>query len=290
MLADRRLLLKVITIAPICAAAFGFLAATFFHWNSLKKSDKIALPKPPVVEPSPKPSSKLNLIKPLPLKYQGKVFEKVNVPPSEKVIALTFDDGPLPNSTEKVLKILKDNQIKATFFLIGRNVQLHPEVVKKVLLEGHAIGNHSWSHPYNHQTLAGAAREIDKTSEVIAKVIGSKPNLFRPPGGLMHNGLSEYAKYRKMGIAIWSADSQDYIKSHTPQQLLSNIFKQVKPGGIVLMHDGGTRRTNTALALPILIEKLRKQGYRFVTLPELINLDSKSTTVEKLKPSIISKF
>lgn len=279
MLADRRLLLKVITMAPIGAGILGFLAAAFFHWNFLNRTRKPLAIKPPLVEPSAKPSPIVeNTIKPLPSAYQSKVFMNVAVPPSQKVVALTFDDGPLGGPTEKVLKILKDNNIKATFFLIGRNAQANPQLVKEIFAAGHVIGNHSWTHPYNKHTLAGSQAEIDKTSDVIASIIGVRPNLFRPPGGLMHTGLAEYAKSQKMGIALWSADSIDYRARNSPARLIRNVLKEVKPGGIILMHDGGIRRTNTAQALPVVIKQLRAQSYKFVTLPELIAMDTKLTS------------
>jgi len=273
VLADRRLLIKVMAIAPVGAAALGFLAANFFSWNSLKPVHQPIVHKVALVEPSPKPSPlPRNTIKPLPSSYQSKVFQGIQVPPSQKVIALSFDDGPLLGPTDRILEILKENNIKATFFLIGQNVKRNPELVKKIFDDGHVIGNHSWTHPYNRQTLAGSAAEIDKTSAEIAKIIGSKPNMFRPPGGLMHTGLAEYAKSEKMGIILWSADSEDYRAHNSPDVLLKNIFKEIKPGGIILMHDGGVKRSNTSEALPLLIAKLKQEGYRFVTIPELMKL------------------
>ena len=290
MLADRRILIRVITIAPIGAAALGFLAAAFFPWKTINQINKPIVNKDPIVEPSPKPKETPKpFIKTLPKAYQARVFEEVELPPNQKVIALTFDDGPLPGPTEKILQILKDNDIKATFFLIGRNVKQHPELVKKIYDDGHIIENHSWTHPYNRHTLAGSQAEIDNTSAEIAKITGRKPELFRPPGGLMHTGLAEYAKSQKMGIALWSADSQDYRAHNSPQRLLKNMLKEIKPGGMVLMHDGGAKRTNTIAALPVLIEKLKKEGYRFVTVLDLIALEAKTnsgskTTLTKAKP------
>ena len=276
MLADRQLLLKLITIVPIGAAFFGFVGGVLFHWNIFNHVNKPLAYKPPVVEPSAKPSPVLeNTPKPLPESYKSKVFMNVAVAPSQKVVALTFDDGPLGGPSEKILKILKDNNIKATFFLIGRNAQANPELVKKIYADGHVIGNHSWSHPYNRHTRAGAQAEIEKTSDIIASITGVRPNLFRPPGGLLHTGLAEYAKSQKMGIVLWSADSIDYRARNSPERLIRNIFKEVRPGGIVLMHDGGIRRTNTSEALPMVIKRLRQESYKFVTLPALIAMDSK---------------
>ncbi|MDZ8259924.1 polysaccharide deacetylase family protein [Nostoc sp. ChiQUE01b] len=210
----------------------------------------------------------------LPQRFQGAIVNAAKLTPEQKVIALTFDDGPWPESTAQVLDILKKNQIKGTFFLIGQNVKNYPSLVKREIAEGHVIGNHTWHHWYQFLNPQAAAYEIDHTADLIYQVAGIKTNLFRPPGGIMHNGVASYARNSKYAIILWSSDSVDYSRPAVPK-LINNVFRRVKPGGIVLMHDGGGNRSKTVQALPEIIANFRKQGYRFVTIPELLEMQDK---------------
>ncbi|MEH1919743.1 polysaccharide deacetylase family protein [Nostoc sp.] len=215
-----------------------------------------------------------NLSYTVPLRFQGETIEAAKLTPDQKVIALTFDDGPWPESTAQVLDILKQNQIKGTFFLIGQNVKNYPSLVKREIAEGHVIGNHTWHHWYQFLNPQAAAYEIDHTADLIYQVTGIKTNLFRPPGGIMHNGVAAYARNSKYAIVLWSSDSVDYSRPAVPK-LINNVFRQAKPGGIVLMHDGGGNRSKTVQALPEIIANFRKQGYSFVTIPELLEMQDK---------------
>ncbi|MEH2084839.1 MAG: polysaccharide deacetylase family protein [Nostoc sp.] len=224
----------------------------------------------------------------VPLRFQGAIVDAAKLTPEQKVIALTFDDGPWPGSTGQVLDILKKNQIKGTFFLIGQNVKNYPGLVKREIAEGQVIGNHTWHHWYQFLNPQAAAYEIDHTADLIYQVTGIKTNLFRPPGGLMHNGVASYARNSKYAIIRWSSDSVDYSRPAVPK-LINNVFKRAKPGGIVLMHDGGGNRSKTVQALPEIIANFRKQGYKFVTIPELLEMQDKDQklTANK-KPSKIN--
>ncbi len=210
----------------------------------------------------------------VPLSFQGETIEAAKLTPEQKVIALTFDDGPWPESTAQVLDILKQNQIKGTFFLIGQNVKNYPALVKREIAEGHVIGNHTWHHWYQYLNPQAAAYEIVHTADLIYQVTGIKTNLFRPPGGIMHNGVADYARNSKYAIILWSSDSVDYSRPAVPK-LINNVFRKAKPGGIVLMHDGGGNRSKTVQALPEIIANFRKQGYTFVTIPELLEMQDK---------------
>jgi peptidoglycan-N-acetylglucosamine deacetylase len=211
----------------------------------------------------------------VPLRFQGAIVEAAKLTPEQKVIALTFDDGPWPESTAQVLDILKQNQIKATFFVIGQNVNNYPNLLKREIAEGHVVGNHTWHHWYQFLNPQAAAYEIDHTADLIYQVTGIKTNLFRPPGGIMHNGVAAYARNSKYAIILWSSDSVDYSRPAVPK-LINNVFRQAKPGGIVLMHDGGGNRSKTVQALPEIIANFRKQGYSFVTIPELLEMQDKN--------------
>ncbi|WP_392483218.1 polysaccharide deacetylase family protein [Nostoc sp. C110] len=210
----------------------------------------------------------------VPPSFQGAIVSAAKLSPQQKVIALTFDDGPWPESTAQVLDILKQNQIKGTFFVIGQNVKNYPGLLKREIAEGHVIGNHTWHHWYQFLNPQAAAYEIDHTADQIYQVTGIKTNLFRPPGGIMHNGVADYAKNSKYAIILWSSDSVDYSRPAVPK-LINNVFRRAKPGGIVLMHDGGGNRSKTVQALPEIIANFRKQGYSFVTIPELLEMQDK---------------
>jgi chitin deacetylase len=232
------------------------------------------------------------LNKPIPAEFQGKTFKDIKVNSAIKAvakgtpdkpsgqdamlkpIALTFDDGPWPNSTAQALDVLKKNNVKATFFVVGRQVQKYPQLAQRIVAEGHAIANHSWSHQYHRYSEAGAASEIDKTADIVYKITGVKTNLFRPPGGILNNGLAAYAQQKKYGVVMWSADSLDW-RYHNANVLLSRVLKEASTGGIVLMHDGGGDRSKTLRALPQLMGELKKRGYKFVTVPELMEMQQK---------------
>ena len=223
----------------------------------------------------------------VPVQFQSKTIEKVQVGAENKVVALTFDDGPWPETTEEILNILKKNNIKATFFVVGRNVSSYPQLMGQVVADGHAVGNHTWSHEYRHYSPSGAASEIDKTDDIIYKTTGVKTSLFRPPGGFLTNGLAAYARQKKDAIFMWSADSSDWKGGRiTVERLMGNLLNETQPGGILLMHDGGGNRSHTVKALPQLIAKLRSQGYKFVTIPELLKMEVKASPP---KPANASK-
>lgn len=204
----------------------------------------------------------------VPKRFQGTTIKEVNLPPDRKVIALTFDDGPWPRTTEQVLGILRRNNIKATFFMIGAALNNNKEIAKKVAEEGHALANHTWNHRYHKVSQAEAAKEVNSTGDLIEEVTGTKTSLFRPPGGVMTNGLVEYVHSQNQANIMWSVDSADW-RSGT-NAIARNVLTQAKSGGIVLMHDGGGNRAPTVAALPRIIAELKRQGYDFVTVPELL--------------------
>lgn len=224
----------------------------------------------------------------IPTRFLGAMIEQAKLSPKEKVVALTFDDGPWLQSTSEILDILKKNKIKGTFFEIGQNIKSYPELTKRVVAEGHVIGNHTWHHWYHYMNPQAAAFEINSTSDLIYQTTGVKTNLFRPPGGIMRNGVGDYARNKKYAIVMWSADSVDYSRPAVPR-LIRNVMREAKPGGIVLMHDGGGNRSHTVEALPEIISIFRKQGYRFVTIPELLELQDKEANLITVKKPMLDK-
>jgi peptidoglycan/xylan/chitin deacetylase (PgdA/CDA1 family) len=219
----------------------------------------------------------------VPQRFQGATIAEAKLSQGQKVIALTFDDGPWPGSTANVLDILKKNNIKGTFFIVGQMLKNHPDLGVRIVTEGHVIANHTWTHRYHFMNPQVAAYEVDSTSDLIYQTTGVKTTLFRPPGGIMNNGVAAYARNQKYTIVMWSADSVDYSRPPV-SRLIRNVIKASKPGGIVLMHDGGGNRSHSVQALPQIIDYFKKQGYSFVTIPELLeiqNKDQKLMTAKK---------
>jgi peptidoglycan-N-acetylglucosamine deacetylase len=213
----------------------------------------------------------------VPKNFQAKTIKEVSLPASEKVIALTFDDGPWPETTEQILATLKQEHVKATFYMIGQPLKSFPEIGKKVLADGHVIANHTLHHWYKKMSPLVAQREIEDTSKIIKEVLNVETEYFRPPGGVLTNGLVAYAHQHNQSVNMWSVDSGDsHPKRPSTEAMIKTVVSGATSGGIVLMHDGGGSHANTAKAVPIIIAKLRAQGYKFVTVPELLELASET--------------
>ena len=194
---------------------------------------------------------------------------------SDKVVALTFDDGPNPPYTLQLLDILAKYDVKATFFLIGQNAGNYPEVAKAIVQRGHQIG----SHTYTHSDLlkldeAQIVAEMAKSAEVIENATGTRPKLLRPPHGFRDPMVLQLAKEQKLAIIQWSVMAEDWKKPGI-EIITARILNKVRNGSIVLLHDGdgiiGGDRSQTAAATEIIIRSLRQQGFRFVTVEELLN-------------------
>ena len=214
-------------------------------------------------------------------RFQGNIIRQVRLSSQKKVVALTFDDGPSPNITPQVLDILKKNNIKATFFLIGRNLKQFPKIGQQIVADGHTVGNHTWHHWRHLMMDFTAAHEIEDTAALIYEVTGVKTSLFRPPNGFLNNGLADYALKQKEAVVLWSVDSGDWRGSRASVDgLVNRVVEGVKPGGIVLMHDGGGDRSRTVQALPKIIEELTRRGYEFVSVPELLQMQDQELTAQ----------
>ena len=235
---------------------------------------------PPKPIPKPDPLLKFRQAHQIPQYAQGKVFKKIPVKPGDKPFALTFDDGPWPEYTSEILQILEQHNAKATFYMVGEVVQEYPKIALQVRDAGHAIGNHSWSHPSRPRD---PVAQIQKTNAQIKKVVGFAPTTFRPPYGILKNGMAKQAMKEKQAVLIWSADSNDW-KKPAPERIARNVISEASPGGIALMHDGGGTRRNTVAALPIILDELEARGYYFVTVPELLRLRYVAPPKPKAKP------
>ena len=188
-------------------------------------------------------------------------YEKKN----RKVVALTFDDGPNPTTTNQALDTLSKYGIKATFFVLGKNVSGNEEILKRMKADGHVIGNHSWSHPVlSKLSLDDAKKQITDTEDALTKVLGSSSKLMRPPYGAITDDIRNSLD---LSFIMWNVDSLDW-KSKNEAAILTEIQREVKNGSIILMHDIHAETVN---ALPKVIDYLKGQGYDFVTIPDLLD-------------------
>lgn len=182
-----------------------------------------------------------------------------------KVLALTFDDGPNPSYTPKVLEILEEKGVPATFCQVGSQVRAHPELVQQVLDGGHQLCNHTLSHVEDLETQprAKVESEMGGGREAIVDVAGEAPPFYRPPGGSLGPVIYEIAEAQDEVVLYWSIDPRDWQKP-PPEEIVKNVVNQLEPGGIILLHDGGGDRAGTLAALPGIIDYARALGYTFV--------------------------
>ena len=187
-----------------------------------------------------------------------------------KRIALSFDDGPHPSFTPKILNLLQKYGIKATFFMIGCNVENYPAVAKRVASEGHEIGNHTYSHPHMRQlSLSSLLEEVRKTEDILQKNGIKKPRLFRPPEGFRSEEQVQALEKEGYQTIIWSLDTRDW-EGKAASDIISVVLHGVRGGDVLLFHDYTSRSNTTITALEQLIPRLLKDGYEFVTVSELM--------------------
>ncbi|MGQ3675833.1 polysaccharide deacetylase family protein [Xanthobacter sp. TB0139] len=186
-------------------------------------------------------------------------------------IALTFDDGPNPETTPRLLDMLKERGVKATFFVLGTRAAKHPEILRRMVEEGHEIGNHSWSHPQlTRISTAASDKQITDASQAIFDATGQRPVYLRPPYGAMRGTLQNHIHQKfDMSFLYWSIDPLDW-KYRDSKVVYENIISQAKPGAIVLMHD---IHATTVDAMPQVLDDLIAKGYRFGTITQMVALD-----------------
>lgn len=197
----------------------------------------------------------------------------------EKVVALTFDDGPSPLWTPRILIALKQAGVKGTFFMLGEHVEKYPEVARQVAAEGHDIGIHSYRHnSYIYYTKYELENDLKNTEAIIKKVTGLDTKLFRPPKAWLSKREKKKIKEFGYKIILWSLNSKDWV-NFDDKYIVNYLVKNVRPGDIILFHDsggvfgteGGSRK-ETVLAIPRLVEKLKEKGYRCISVTELLEM------------------
>lgn len=191
---------------------------------------------------------------------------------NEKVLSLTFDDGPHPVHTFEVLEILKEYGAPATFFCIGREAEKYPEVVQRIGSEGHVIGNHSYTHSgfFPLYTCKKMEKDLRRSREIVERISGRPVTLFRPPFGVTNPTVGKAVKkagYRTIGWNIRSFDT----RKETQDRIFRRIVRQVKPGSVILLHD---RLPGCAPLLKRLLDYLKEQQYRIISIEEMFNIES----------------
>jgi len=197
-------------------------------------------------------------------------------PQEGKRVALTFDDGPAEPFTEQVLEILRQHQVPATFFVCGKNAEKYPALLRRIVAEGHEVGNHTYSHLFVYfQSRRRMAEEIDRTQAIIERITGIRPRIFRPPYGARWFGLVPTLQERGMHLILWSATGYDW-KKDLPG-IARAALQELKPSAIMLLHDGRDARpaseidrSRTVSALPAIIAGARQQGYTFAPLKDFL--------------------
>ena len=198
--------------------------------------------------------------------FKLKYSRLVRGDPYSKEIALTFDDGPHPDFTPKLLEVLRKQHVPATFFVVGKMVDKHPELVQQEVADGHEVANHT----YNHYRLIGLDRrtvedELTQGSEAIRRAIGQPSRLFRPPGGEYDRAVTDVARRLHLIMVLWTDDPGDYLLT-SPDLVTTRLDSELSDGGIILLHDGIPA---TLEALPKIIEKWKRRGYKFVTCSQM---------------------
>lgn len=201
---------------------------------------------------------------------KGDPIRHVNT--TEKVVALTFDDGPDQPYTQQILDVLNKNGVKGTFFVLGGNAKAFPDLIKEMISQGHELGNHTMSHDkMRGKSVENMVNNIQSV-DVILQNLGYKKDIpFRAPFGMTSDNLKVALKKLNKDHVLFNFLPQDWTNISS-QQIYDNVMKQMRPGLIITLHDGGKRRDNTVKATQMLITTLKEQGYRFVTVSELLQL------------------
>jgi peptidoglycan/xylan/chitin deacetylase (PgdA/CDA1 family) len=204
------------------------------------------------------------------------------------VIAVTFDDGPHAVFTPRLLDTLKERNIKATFFMVGRNATAYPQIVKRMKEEGHEVANHTWAHPLlTGYGAEGVKSQLKRTHDAIEKACGTAPILYRPPYGgarlTQRRSIMEDFGYPTI---LWDVDPLDWQTPRSVQKVYDRVLSMTKPGSIVLLHD---IHETTVNAMPATLDVLIERGYKMVTVTQLIQLEAQHAPVAAVAPAVVAE-
>ncbi len=209
---------------------------------------------------------------------QNAVYRRVST--EEKVIALTFDDGPHPRVTNEILDLLAEYDAKATFFVIGKNLELYSDTARRAVAEGHELGNHTYTHPHLSGLGAGAVEgELQKNAALIERLLGVSSVLFRPPEGSCKTEMLSVVEKNGYSTVLWDVDTRDW-SGVSAEAITKNVIKNAREGSIVLFHDYVGRECHTVAALKEILPRLSAAGYRFVTVSELLSYSASASDME----------
>lgn len=195
-----------------------------------------------------------------------------------KAIALTFDDGPSTANTPPLLDLLREFDARATFFVVGREIEGREGIIARIAAEGHELGNHTYNHPHTVSLGTRELREeLERTNQILSRIDGVPPvRVVRPPYGKDRRRIDSIGRDLGMRTILWSIDSGDTrLRRRLPEQLAEQIIRKVNPGSIILLHDGGDARPATLGACRTLLSSLGERGFRFLTVSGL--LETKQT-------------
>jgi peptidoglycan-N-acetylglucosamine deacetylase len=185
---------------------------------------------------------------------------------ADHVVTLSFDDGPHPTFTPQILDMLADHDATAVFCVVGEKVRQHPELVQRIVADGHVLCNHSYSHDHQLTSRPAATieKEIDATSDAVSAAVPGVPvSLFRQPGTHVQPAVAAVLEKRGMAVFDWTVDPRDWQRPDA-STIVDRVMDQVEPGSVVLLHDGGGERTETVKALATILAMLRSSGYTTV--------------------------
>lgn len=195
---------------------------------------------------------------------------------AERRVALTFDDGPDLQRTPAVLDLLARQGVRATFFVVGARAEAHPELVRRMVAEGHVVGNHSYTHSWRFplRSLGRTVEELRRTGEVLHRITGRQPRLFRPPFGVTNPTIARAVRRLGLDPVGWSIRSLDTM-GQSPERVAARILRRLHPGAVILLHD---RCAGSERLVGLLVEGLRSRGLEPVTLPELFDIEAYEKT------------
>lgn len=193
-----------------------------------------------------------------------------SVPDAGMRIALTFDDGPHPTLTPRILEILKKYDVRATFFMVGKNVINYPDAARAVLAEGHEVGNHTYSHGHVASLDEEALNdELGLCEDALEELCEYRPHLFRPPEGAVTEQVMRCSEAGDYTLILWSLDTRDW-ENKNADEIVRTVVEKIKPGDIILMHDYIGRKSKTPEALEALLPELLRRGFEPVTVSRLL--------------------
>ncbi len=206
--------------------------------------------------------------------WYGRTF--THLPRPSKKLALTYDDGPNDPYTRQLMEVLAKHDVRATFFVIGRYAQRKPEIVRELVKAGHAVGNHTYTHPnLIFQSETQVRTQLRACRQVLEDAIGAPSNLFRPPFGGRRPAVMRILKEGGLDPIMWSVTGYDWSPT-TPERIEKNVLRQLRGGDVILLHDGGhvemgADRSHTVAVTDRLITRFKAEGYEFLTIPEMKN-------------------